>query len=68
MPYFFEVAAKLSEMITKFQGLSLKIQHQSSFDLNGLKDGPSLYFKNSLKSMHLFQRLMGGMIGSLRLR
>ena len=26
-----------------------------------VKNGPSLYFKNSLKSMHLFQRLMGGM-------
>jgi hypothetical protein len=38
-----------------------KIQHQSSFDLNGLKHGPSLCFKNSLKSMHLFQRLMEGM-------
>ena len=58
---FSRLAAKLSEMITKFQGCSLKIQHWLSFDLNHLKNSPSFNFKNSLKSMHLFQRLMGGM-------
>ena len=56
---FSRLAAKLSEMITKFQGHSLKIQPPSSYDLNSLKNGPSLHFKNSLKSMLLFQRLMG---------
>ena len=44
----------------KFRGRSLKIQHRLSFDLNDLETGPSLHFKNSLKSMHLFPRLMGG--------
>jgi hypothetical protein len=58
---FSRLAAKLSEIITKFHGRSLKTQHQSSFDLNGLKNGPFLYFKNSLKFMQMFQRLMGGM-------
>ena len=33
----------------------------SYFDLNGLNNSPSLHFKNSLKSMHLFQRLIGAM-------
>ena len=32
--------------------------NRSSFDLNDLKNGPSIYFKNSLKSMHSFQKLM----------
>ena len=32
---FLSLTVKLLEMITKFQGLSLKIQQQSSFDLNG---------------------------------
>jgi hypothetical protein len=58
---FSRLAAKLSEIIMKFRGRSRKIQHRSSFDLNGLKNSPSLHFKNSLKSMHLFQRLMGAM-------
>ena len=58
---FSRLAAKLSEMIAKYQGRSLKIQHQSSFDLNGLKNGTRKYFENSLKSLHLFQRLMGAM-------
>ena len=35
----FEVTAKLSEMITNFQGCNLKIQDWMSFDLNGLKNG-----------------------------
>jgi hypothetical protein len=30
-------------------------------DLNGLKNGTRKYFKNGLKSMQIFQRLMGGM-------
>jgi hypothetical protein len=55
------LAAKLSEMITRFRGCSLKIQHQSSFELNGLKNGTRKYFENSLKSMQIFQILMGGM-------
>jgi hypothetical protein len=58
---FSRLAAKLSEMIAKFLGRSLKIQHRSSFDLNGLENGTRKYFENSLKSMHLFQRLMGAM-------
>jgi hypothetical protein len=44
---FSRLAAKLSEMIAKFQWRSLKIQHPSSFDLNSLKNGPSLHFKNT---------------------
>jgi hypothetical protein len=59
---FSSLAAKLSEMITKFGGCSLKIQHRSSFDLNSLKNGKRKYFENSLKSMQIFQRLMGGRI------
>ena len=58
---FSRLAAKLSEMITKFGGRSLKIQHRSSFDLNGLKNGTREYFENSLKSMQIFQRFMRGM-------
>ena len=41
--------------------LFLKIQHRSSFDLNDLENGSSLHLKNNLKSMHLFQRLLGAM-------
>ena len=55
------LARKLSEMITKFQGCSLKIQHRLSFDLNGLKNGTHFFFENSLKSMPIFQILMRGM-------
>ena len=58
---FSRLAAKLSEMITKFRGRSLKIQHRLSFDLNGLKNGTCKNFENSLKSMQIFQILMGGM-------
>ena len=47
---FSRLAAIFSGMITKFQGRSLKIQHRSSFDLNGLKNGPSLHFKNSFNA------------------
>jgi hypothetical protein len=57
-PTFLRLAAKLAEMITKFGGPSLKIQHQLSFNLNGLKNGTRNYFENSLKSMQIFQRLM----------
>jgi hypothetical protein len=60
LPYFFEVVSQ-SEMIAKFRGRSLKIQDPSSFDLNGFKNSPTLHFKNSLKSMYLLERLMGGM-------
>ena len=60
-PTFLRLAAKLSEIITKFRSRSLKIQHESSFDLNGLKNGHTKYFKNSLKSMHFFQILMEGL-------
>ena len=31
------------------------------FDINGLKNSTHKYFENSLKSMHLFQKLMGAM-------
>jgi hypothetical protein len=58
---FLRLAAILSEMIAKFGGRSLKIQPQSSFDLNGLKNGPRKYFEDSLKSFQIFQILMGGM-------
>jgi hypothetical protein len=58
---FSMLAAKLLGIIAKFRGRSLKIQHRLSFDLNGLKNGPTLHFKNSLKSIDLFQRLMGAM-------
>ena len=51
---FSRLAAKLSEMITKFGGHSLKIQHQSSFDLYDLKNGMHKYFENSLKSMQIY--------------
>ena len=47
--------------VTKFRGGSLKILSQMSFDLNGLKNGTAKHFENSLKSMHLLQRLMRGM-------
>ena len=46
---FLRLAAKLSKMITNFWGCNLKIQHRMSVDLNGLK------------SMQIFQLLMGGM-------
>ena len=58
---FSRLAAKLSGVIAKFRGCSLKIHHKSSFDLNGLKNDPALHFKNSLKSIDLFQRLMRAM-------
>ena len=58
---FSRLAAKLSELITKFQGRSLKVQPRLSFDLNGLKNGTIKHFENSLKSMQIFQILMGGM-------
>jgi hypothetical protein len=58
---FLRLAAKLSEMIAKYRGRSLKIQHPSSFDLNGPENGTRKYFENSLKSLHLFQRLLGAM-------
>ena len=35
--------------------------HAASFDLNGLKNGARKYFENSIKSMQIFQILMGGM-------
>ena len=57
---FSRLAAKLSELSKKIQGHSLIIRPQTSFDLNGLKNGPSKHFERSLKSMHLFQRLLGG--------
>ena len=59
---FLSLAAKLSEITTKFQGCSLKIEHWSSFDLNGLKNGPSLHFKKYPQINALCQRLMGAMI------
>ena len=58
---FSRLAAKISEIFTNFRGCNLKIQHQTSFDLNGLKNGSTKRFENSLKSMQIFQILMGGM-------
>ena len=58
---FPRLAAKLSEMITNFRGRNLKIQHQTSFELNGLKNGSTKNFENSFKSMQIFQIFMGGM-------
>ena len=29
----------------------------TTFDLNGLKNGPSKHFQSSLKSMHLFDNI-----------
>ena len=58
---FSRLTAKLSEMITKSRGHSLKIQNRSSFALNGLKNGTLKYFENSLKSMQIFQILMESM-------
>jgi hypothetical protein len=43
---------------------SLKIpllDYAASFELNELKNGAQKYFENSIKSMQIFQRLMGGM-------
>ena len=45
-------------MTTKFWGRNLKIQHRTSFDLNGLKNGSAKYFKNSIKLLHFFQGLI----------
>ena len=61
LPYFLRLAAKLSEMITKFWGCNLKIQHRTSCDLNSLKKGLTKFFENNLKSMQIFQILIGGM-------
>ena len=58
---FSRLAAKLSELPKTFRGQASKIQPQTFFDLNGLKHGLSNHFDSSLKSMHLFQRLMGAM-------
>ena len=58
---FSRLAAKLSEMIAKFRGHSLKIQPRSSFDLNGLNNSTRKYFENSLKSFQILKILMGGM-------
>jgi hypothetical protein len=55
------LAAILSELAKKCRGCNLKIQHQTSFDLNGLKNGVSKIFKCTLQSMQVFQILMGGM-------
>ena len=58
---FSRLAAKLSEIITRFWDCNLKIQHPTSFDLNGLKNGLIKIFENSLKSIQIFQVLMGDM-------
>ena len=42
---FLRLAVKLSELFNKFQGHSLKIQPQKSFNLNGLTNGPSKHFE-----------------------
>ena len=58
---FSRLADKLSKMITKFRGRNLKIQHRTHFDLNGLKNSLTKNVGNSLKSMEIFQILIGGM-------
>ena len=40
-----------------FRGQILKIQPQGSFDLNGLINASTKYFKKGLKSMHLSQKI-----------
>ena len=42
---FSRLAAKLSEMITNFWGRNLEIQHRTSFDINGLKNGHQTFSK-----------------------
>ena len=51
---FSRLAANLSEMVTIFGSHRLKIKHRLSFDLNGLKNSPSLHFKNNLKLLNAF--------------
>ena len=46
---FSRLATKLSEIIAKFRGCNLKIQHWTSFDLNGLKNSSAKYLKNCIK-------------------
>ena len=46
MSYFFEVG---SQTWQKFQGCNLKIQHRTSFDLNGLKNGLTKNWYKSAK-------------------
>ena len=65
---FSRLAAERSELAKKFRGRNLKIQHQMSYDHNGLKNGATKNFENSLKSMQIFQILMGGMNFRERLR
>jgi hypothetical protein len=59
LPYFFEVGSQTFR--TDYKILKLQPQNSTLIVLNGLKNGPPKHFKNSLKSMHLFQRLWGGM-------
>ena len=69
LPYFFELSDQtFQEMITKFLGCNLKIQHPTSFDLNGLKNSSTKNFENNLKSMQIFQIMMGGMNSRERLQ
>ena len=56
-PSFSRLAAKLSEIITKFRGRNLKIQIKCSLTSTGL----TKIFEYSLKSMQIFQVLIGGM-------
>ena len=57
------LTAKLSELVKKTRGCNLKIQTRTSFEINGFKNGTAKHFENSFKSMHLFQRLTGGIVG-----
>ena len=59
LSFTYEKGAILQEINKR--DCSLKIQHRSFFDLNGLKNGPTKHFENSLKKLHFFQRLRGGM-------
>ena len=61
LPYFFEITSQTFRNDYKIWWSQHQNSTRLSLDLNGLKNSPSLHFKNSLKSMHLFQRLMGVM-------
>jgi hypothetical protein len=55
------LAAKLSKMITNFQGRSSKFNINHPLTSTASKTSHKSFFENSLKSMQIFQILMGGM-------
>ena len=60
LSYFLKAGSQTFINDYKFLRLYLKIQHQMPFDLNSLKIGSTFFFENSLKSMQIFQTLIGG--------